>query len=356
MPQFIEGELWGTTELARAAALFRGSEETLLGIFKLSPEVGTSVRMHQCCAWRAGPCVVCPCFVAPYANWVSVRQRAVMDGTMVVVTDRTLYRDVNVPPETGTELLSKQLTSASARFEDTRCDGCVDPPTGAYSGKLPLDRLQTVVSSADPRNVIHLDEDAPLPERKPSGCCCCTGVADALWPQHHLTVTMAPHGMALRVYLGSEDELRGAMALLPKAAMAARKGEPTVASAVKNERRRRLSLVPMAPLVMERAQGEEVAALEARYSRRDSAVDSREPLKPTRRRKASIQWADQSMAQRASARISRISGRVWPARASASRTSCQRNRVSAGGGAQPAEGDGEDERWSTGGDEEEPRA
>ena len=286
-----------------------------------------------------------------------MRQTAVMNGTMVVVTERTLYRDINIPPGTGTEILSNQLAATAERFDNTRCEGCIEAPTGAYSGKLPLDRLQTIVSSADPTNVIRLDESArAVPTAAMSGCCC-AGLADALWPQHYLTVTMAPAGMALSVYFNSVDELRGAMSVLPKAAKVARSGAPTLAVAIQSARTRRLSLMPTGPLVMEReTSSEETAALTARYSRRDSSVQAEEP-KVVRRRKTSIQWADLSLAQRASRLSTRVSSRVWPtSRTSRTSRASRRDRPSfsdaASSNARESIAEEAEDRWSAGGGED----
>lgn len=249
-------------------------------------------------------------------------QRDVMDGTMVVITDRTLYRDVDL---TGIEDVGAKLEKLSERFDNTRCEGCTEPPTGAYSGKLPIERVQSLVTSADPTNVVRIDPGAPAPKQKIEGVLCCGDLASRLWPVHHVTVSMAPHGVQLRLYLNNDEELRAATALLRKAASQAKAGQPTVAASIARERRRKLSLVPMAPLVMDReatgggADGEEeeepspnvrASRASVRHDRRSRASrrDGGGTQFPRRERKRSVTFADASLAQRAS----RFSSRVWP--------------------------------------------
>ena len=277
MPNFVEGDHWSKNELARAAALFRGSSESLLGIFKLEPAEAQRARWRKCCeSWACGSLMM-PC-MAPCICWLFHEHKAVMAETLVVVTDRTLYRDVNGPAP-----VMQHQAQLSSRLDGTLCEGLSEPPTGGYSGRLPLDRVQSMVSSVDPQTVVRLDGAEASQEHgaKPkAGSCSC--VASPCCPTYYITITMAPHGVQLNVFLNSEDELERAMALLKQQVAAARAGEPTRSETVERARRRKLSMVPMEPLVMER--NAEDADANARYSRRDA--------QPPPRRKASVTWSD----------------------------------------------------------------
>lgn len=198
----IEGD-WSEFDLTRAGLLFRGTGESLFGIFKLSPARGRQLRLQEACAWRSIPSVLVPCCAVPVAWWVCSQQEEIMDATMTVITDRTLYRDVNMSNTPGTA--TQRLDRYGRCFDRTPFDGCLATPTGDYSGKLPLDRLQAVVSSVEPNKVIRLDGEAAgsalTVEPRAHGCC--ATAASTLCPVHHATITMAPHGMQLSIFVNS---------------------------------------------------------------------------------------------------------------------------------------------------------
>ena len=152
MPNFVEGDYWSGKELARAAALFRDSPESLQGIFKLQPKEARRARWHKSC--DSSPCIstlMMPC-MAPCVCWLCRTHKAIMDETLVVVTDRTLYRDVN-----GQAKVMQNQARVAAKLDGTLCEGLSEPPTGGYSGRLPLDRVMTITSSAEPHKVVRLD-------------------------------------------------------------------------------------------------------------------------------------------------------------------------------------------------------
>ena len=226
---FIAGAHYTERDLRRATTLVSGKSpaETLLAIYRVSPSMQRNVALRHgawcCCATLLAPPV------APLAWWLTCFEyKSGLQGTLMVVTDRTVYRHID----------DHTSLSLSRAMKGT-CGTVIGVPTGSRSGKLPLARIESIGRS--PKHLFLLDGAAGEPSTE--ACCVsydmCSGVARV----HPVIVGIKQQAgrqsggaKTFTIFADSEEEADAAVQLIKDGAKAAQAGLPTLAEQAKAKR------------------------------------------------------------------------------------------------------------------------